>query len=500
MEASALSHASRRGLLARRSPLLRLQADDRLVALVRTGNDSAFEVLWDRYRARLLAYCRSIVRSAEDAEDVLQDVFVNAHAAMVADQREIQVRPWLYRIARNRSLNHLRKPVADGQDSMDTHLYAGGETTHDDAERREDMRQLVADVKTLPETQRTALILREIDALTYDEIARAMETTIPSVKSLLVRARISLAEASESRLLICDDVRLELAAASEGLAKLNGAMRRHVRACKSCHAFRKQLNTDTKELRALAPIGLLALAQGLIAKLFGGSGAAGATGAAGAAAGSGAIAGGGGALLGGIGGAVGIKAAATAATAAIITAGAVEVSKKRDTGPPPPPAAATATHASAPSTHHAPMVVAPAATEGRDPAPARAAGGQSERPDAAAGANEPTAAQNTAEPSPVSVHEPGGAQTPVGGGGPSAPADTIVETPGHGHSYPPRGRDDVDSRSTDEDPTVTPPPTGTSGDEGEDPVEPVAPTPIEVRPENGPPAHANARANRDPKR
>ncbi len=271
MEASALTHASRRGLLARRSPLLRLQGDDRLVALVRAGNDSAFEVLWDRYRSRLLSYCRSIVRSAEDAEDVLQDVFVNAHVAMVADEREIQVRPWLYRIARNRSLNHLRQPVADGQDTMDGHLHAHGASVHDDAERRENVRQLVADVKTLPETQRTALVLREMNALSYQEIAQAMETTIPSVKSLLVRARISLAETSESRLLNCDEVRVELAAAAEGIAKVNGPMRRHVRDCEECRSFRKQLRSDGKALAALSPIGILAIAQGLLAKLFGGA-------------------------------------------------------------------------------------------------------------------------------------------------------------------------------------------------------------------------------------
>ena len=106
MEASALSHASRRGLLARRSPVLKLEGDERLVALIRAGNDRAFEVLFDRYQSRLLAFCGSMLKSRQDAEDVLQEVFVNAHNAMLADERPINVRPWLYRIARNRCLNH----------------------------------------------------------------------------------------------------------------------------------------------------------------------------------------------------------------------------------------------------------------------------------------------------------------------------------------------------------------------------------------------------------
>ena len=76
----------------------------------------AFEALFDRYHSRLLAFCRHMLRSTEDAEDVLQEVFVKAHAAMLADERPINARPWLYRIARNRCLNHLRRPAPEGQD------------------------------------------------------------------------------------------------------------------------------------------------------------------------------------------------------------------------------------------------------------------------------------------------------------------------------------------------------------------------------------------------
>src|SRR5436190_8051222 len=189
MEASALTHASRYRLLGRRSPLLRLQGDDRLVALIRARHDRAFEVLFDRYQPRLLAFCRGMLGSTEDAEDVLQDVFVAAHSAMLADSRPINARPWLYRIARNRCLNHLRRPVADGQDSMDVHPHANGATTLEQVQSREELRAIFSDVHELPETQRTALLLREIDDLSYTEIALAMGTTLPSVKSLLVRAR-----------------------------------------------------------------------------------------------------------------------------------------------------------------------------------------------------------------------------------------------------------------------------------------------------------------------
>ena len=181
MEASALQHAGAAGLHGR-SPLLRLQSDERLIALTRRGNHHAFEALVARYQSRLLAFCRHMLSSREDAEDVLQEVFAAAFNAMLADERPINVRPWLYRIARNRSLNHLRKQTAIGVDSMDVMLSDHGMTTADRVHKREEFRQLLVDVQDLAETQRTALLLREIDALSYDQIAEVMDTTVPSVK------------------------------------------------------------------------------------------------------------------------------------------------------------------------------------------------------------------------------------------------------------------------------------------------------------------------------
>ena len=198
VEASALIHAGSAPLRGG-TPLLRLASDERLVAITRRGNQAAYETLVARYQSRLLAFCRHMVGSREDAEDVLQEVFAAAYGAMVADERPINVRPWLYRIARNRSLNHLRRQQPIGTDSMDIHVAEQGTTTADKVHKREEFRELIEDVQTLPETQRTALLLREIDALRYDQIAEAMDTTIPAVKSLLVRARVSLAEAAEAR-------------------------------------------------------------------------------------------------------------------------------------------------------------------------------------------------------------------------------------------------------------------------------------------------------------
>jgi RNA polymerase sigma factor (sigma-70 family) len=323
VEASALKHVTADGLRGP-TPLLRIQSDERLVALTRRGNQAAYEALVGRYQSRLLAFCRHMLGSREDAEDVLQEVFAAAFNAMIADERALNVRPWLYRIARNRSLNHLRRVQAIGVDSMDVHLSENGTSAADKVHRREEFRLLVEDVQGLPETQRTALLLREIDALSYDQIAEAMDTTIPSVKSLLVRARVSLAESAQARQLTCEEVRDGLGEVAEGLHRMTAPVRRHLRQCDRCSAFRKQLRQTNRALAAVFPVGPLLLLKKLVLANLGTTASAGGSAAAAGAGASAAGAGAGGALSAGVG-AVASKAAAGLAAAAIVTAGAVEV-------------------------------------------------------------------------------------------------------------------------------------------------------------------------------
>ena len=377
MEASTLQHAGAAGLHGR-SPLLRLQSDERLVVLVRRGNQAAFEALVARYQSRLLAFCRHMLSSREDAEDVLQEVFAAAFNAMLADERAINVRPWLYRIARNRSLNHLRRTQAIGVDSMDIHLSEGGLTTADKVHKREEFRLLVSDVQDLPETQRTALLLREIDALSYEQISEAMETTVPSVKSLLVRARVSLAEAAEARLLTCEEVRDELGEVAEGLRRTTAPVRRHLRTCDRCVTFRKQLRANNKALAAVFPVAPLLLLKKTLLAHFGMTAAA-SGGTAAAAGGSAAAASAGGAALQAGASALATKAAAGLAAAAIVTAGAVEVKHVAVDRPArtptlaaaAPPAAAPAKAAAPVAVRSAPQPAAPTPAATRAPRAAR---------------------------------------------------------------------------------------------------------------------------------
>jgi len=326
VEVSAINSAGMAGIRGP-SPFLRLQSDEKLVALTRRGNQAAYEALVSRYSARIIAFTRHMLGSKEDAEDVTQETFAAAYNAMIADERPLNVKPWLYRIARNRSLNHMRRQQAIGVDSFEHHVADHGQTVDDKVAKREDFRLLMGDIGELAETQRTALLLREIDALSYEQIAEAMETTVPSVKSLLVRARVSLAEAAEARRLTCEEVREELGEVAEGLARMSPPVRRHLRDCDRCSAFRKSLRDNNKAMALMLPIGPLLILKKLMMAQLGttasaGSGAA-AAGSAAAVTTAGS-AGAGSAISAGVA-TIASKAVATVAAAAIVTAGAVEV-------------------------------------------------------------------------------------------------------------------------------------------------------------------------------
>src|SRR3954449_10841219 len=173
------------------SAVLRTQSDDRLVDLVREGNERAFEAVVHRYRGPLLRYCSRFL-SPVRAEDAVQQAFVNAYAALRDGDAEIQLRPWLYRIAHNAALNVLRSagvetvPVDEQIDGVETPPQA--------FERGERFRTVVAAVRDLPERQRDALVLQALEGRSYDEIAVELGVTGGAVRQLLNRARTTLRE------------------------------------------------------------------------------------------------------------------------------------------------------------------------------------------------------------------------------------------------------------------------------------------------------------------
>src|SRR5689334_16244991 len=288
MEASAIHAPAALGRAPLGAPLLRLRSDEQLLAYFRRGNDEAFRVLHDRYRQRLFAYVRQMLSAStrQDAEDVLQDVFVRAYGALRNDAREMNVRAWLYRVAHNRCIDHLRRPVPPAAELFEV----SRKPLHDpleEAQRREDLRRLVQDVGRLPEQQRSALLMREIDGMSYADLAVALDVTVPAVKSLLVRARMGLVEAIEAREADCGEIRDDLLRAYDRGVKASGRARKHMRSCSSCRDYRVALRGVRRSFAALSPVAAGPLAA--IAKLAGVG--AGGAGGAGAAAGGGAAAG-----------------------------------------------------------------------------------------------------------------------------------------------------------------------------------------------------------------
>jgi RNA polymerase sigma factor (sigma-70 family) len=256
------------------APLLRLRSDEQLLALFRSGREDAFRALHDRYHDRLLAYVRHMLRGSSESEDVVQDVFMRAYGALAAGDRDIAVRPWLYRVAHNRCIDYVRR--APAPPLQPDELLPGGTDPVVVAERREQLQRLVADLHNLPEAQRSALIIRELEGLSYEDLGTALGVTVPAVKSLLVRARSGLADAALARDTDCAEIRAELALAVDRPGRPPRLLRDHLRMCDGCRAHREALRRSRAQLASLLPVGpsSLLLGGGLAALLGTGGGTA----------------------------------------------------------------------------------------------------------------------------------------------------------------------------------------------------------------------------------
>jgi RNA polymerase sigma factor (sigma-70 family) len=175
--------------------VLSTQSDERLVDLVRAGSDPAFEAIVERYRRALMRYVSRLL-PPERAEDVVQQSFVKAYEAMHKGSAELNLRPWLYRIAHNGALNALRDRGASHAQLSDT--IDGVERPDQAFERQHGLRDLVVSVQALPERQRSAILLREMEGRSYEEIATALGVSDGAVRQLLHRARNTLRAAAAS--------------------------------------------------------------------------------------------------------------------------------------------------------------------------------------------------------------------------------------------------------------------------------------------------------------
>jgi RNA polymerase sigma factor (sigma-70 family) len=298
--------------------LLARRADERLVELVRQGDAAAFEVLYDRYHLRILSFCRHMLGSQQDGEDATQHAFVALHRHIADDDRPVDVKPWLFQVARNRCLSIIRarREHADVDDPL---VQPSTEGLADSVQRRSDLRELLGDLHHLPDDQRAALLLSSLGDLSSDEIAGVIGCRPQKVKALVFQARTSLMNERDARNTDCAQVREQLATLRGG-SLLRGPLRRHVRQCDGCRAFRDQTRKQREALALLLPvIPTAGLKAATMSAALGGGAAAG--GAAATATGGGLLAG---LAAGGKAGAAKLFVAAALASGGI-GAGVVEV-------------------------------------------------------------------------------------------------------------------------------------------------------------------------------
>ena len=257
--------ASRRHRLPSR--LLRLASDERLVELLRErGSEAAFEALYARHHRGVLSFCRHMVGSVEEAEDAVQHTFLAAFRDIVGSRKQIQVRPWLYAIARNRCITVLRAR----REQAGAAVEPSTELLSVEVERRHELRALLGDLAGLPDDQRAALVLAELGDMSHEEIGQALGCPREKVKALVFQARSSLIASREARDASCDEVREQLANLRGGALRRN-LLRRHLHECAGCRDFRAKVAAQRRDLALILPV---APSLGLQAAVLGAAGGA----------------------------------------------------------------------------------------------------------------------------------------------------------------------------------------------------------------------------------
>ena len=175
------------------------EIDQALVQRVQNGDKRAFDLLVLKYQHKLTSLISRYIHDWSECQDVAQESFIRAYRALANFRGDSQFYTWLYKIAVNTAKNHLvsagRRPPTDDIDAVDAVQYDGGgrlrdtDTPEHQLLRQEIERTVASTVESLPEELRMAITLREVDGLSYEEIAEAMDCPIGTVRSRIFRAR-----------------------------------------------------------------------------------------------------------------------------------------------------------------------------------------------------------------------------------------------------------------------------------------------------------------------
>ena len=238
--------------------------DDQLVEAVREGSEEAFEALFRRYRPRIVAYVRGMVSDHARAEDIAQEAFMSALRGLRSSRQEIAFRPWMYEIAKNACIDHLRRSGRGAEVSIDSDDFSPHEegqisasVSGTDAEvaRRNELESLQMAFGDLPASQHRILVMRELEGLSYDRIGSRMGLSRGAVESLLFRARRTLKDGFEEidtgeR---CLRMRVAMEAVADGRRTGLRERRRltiHLRDCAVCRRTAVAIGLDELALAA----------------------------------------------------------------------------------------------------------------------------------------------------------------------------------------------------------------------------------------------------------
>lgn len=176
-----------------------VELDQELVGRVQRGDSAAFDVLVRKYQHRITALIGRYISDWSECQDVAQETFIRAYRALPNFRGDAQFYTWLHRIAVNTAKNHLvaqnRRPPTDDVDAADAEQFDTGtrlrdtDTPEHELLRQEIERTVMRVVEGLPEELRAAITLREVDGLSYEDIAQKMGCPIGTVRSRIFRAR-----------------------------------------------------------------------------------------------------------------------------------------------------------------------------------------------------------------------------------------------------------------------------------------------------------------------
>ena len=199
--------------------------------------------------------------------DALQNTMATALAKLPGENREIRLKPWLFRVARNECIDSLN--ARRDQVSPEGLELASGSRVESEVADRERLRELLSDIGRLPEAQRSALVMRELSGLSFEDIGVAMDCSPAAARQSVYEARLSLRELESGRTMLCDEVRKAISA-RDGRVMRGRRLRAHLRSCDDCEGFRLAVQGRQKDLRSLVPALPAAAAASILGALGGG--------------------------------------------------------------------------------------------------------------------------------------------------------------------------------------------------------------------------------------